>query len=121
MKLLLTLLLPAAILFLAGAGTDEAALREKAASMAAEAKEELGLSAEETTHLRELFFEKLDKTERLTRGVADPAERSQIAKRIIRNSRKSFTAATTAGQATRSKAGTTTTRIKNRFRKPKEP
>ena len=40
MKLLLTLLLPAAILFLAGAGTDEAALREKAASMAAEAKEE---------------------------------------------------------------------------------
>ena len=82
MKLLLTLLLPAAILFLAGAGTDEAALREKAASMAAEAKEELGLSAEETTHLRELFFEKLDKTERLTRGVADPAERSQIAKRI---------------------------------------
>ena len=75
MKLLLTLLLPAAILFLAGAGTDEAALREKAASMAAEAKEELGLSAEETTHLRELFFEKLDKTERLT-------ERSQIAKRI---------------------------------------
>ena len=38
MKLLLTLLLPAAILFLAGAGTDEAALREKAASMAAEAK-----------------------------------------------------------------------------------
>lgn len=82
MKLLLTLLLPAAILFLAGAGTDEAALREKAASMAAEAQEELGLSAEETTHLRELFFEKLDKTERLTRGVADPAERSQIAKRI---------------------------------------
>ena len=79
MKLLLTLLLPAAILFLAGAGTDEAALREKAASMAAEAKEELGLSAEEATHLRELFF---DKTERLTRGVADPAERSQIAKRI---------------------------------------
>lgn len=50
--------------------------------MAAEAKEELGLSTEETTHLRELFFEKLDKTERLTRGVADPAERSQIAKRI---------------------------------------
>lgn len=72
MKLLLTLLLPAAILFLAGAGTDEAALREKAASMAAEAKEELGLSAEETTHLRELFFEKLDKTERLTRRRGGP-------------------------------------------------
>ena len=69
MKLLLTLLLPAAILFLAGAGTDEAALREKAASMAAEAKEELGLSAEETTHLRELFFEKLADSQAHPSGI----------------------------------------------------
>lgn len=83
MRRLLTLLLPAAILVLTGAaGTDEASLREKAETMAAEAREELSLGAEEAAHLRELFFEKLDKTERLTRGVEDPAERSQIAKRI---------------------------------------
>lgn len=83
MRRLLTLLLPAAILLLAGAAaTDEVSLRGKAETMAAEAREELGLSAEEAAHLRELFFEKLDKTERLTRGVEDPAERSQIAKRI---------------------------------------
>lgn len=83
MRRLLTILLPTGILFLTGAaGTDQTQLRERARTMAAEAREELCLSAEQTAHLQELFFEKLDQTQQLTHGIADPARRSQIAKRI---------------------------------------
>lgn len=93
MRRLLTLLLPAAILCLTAAGTDEASLRERARTMAAEAREELCLSAGQTAHLEELFFEKLDKTQRLTHGVADPAQRSQITKRIHQEFTKKLYAA----------------------------
>lgn len=86
MRRLRILLLAAATALAAPAVADEPAAPERQAeTMAVAARDELGLTAAQAETLRRLLLEKLAQVERQTLGVEDPAERSQIVKRIHRD------------------------------------
>lgn len=86
MRRLRILLLAAATFLVGPAAADERVVPERQAeTMAVAARDELGLTAAQTETLRRLLLEKLAQVERQTREVEDPAERSQIVKRIHRD------------------------------------
>lgn len=86
MRRLRILLLAAATALAVPAAADEPVAPERQAeTMAVAARDELGLTAAQTETLRKLLLERLERIGRQTHGVEDPAERSQIMKRIHRD------------------------------------